>query len=84
MWLALVLASLYPLHRLGLWMESKDWIYYQRRPKSGAGYFEAAGIFDPGMRHLREAKKEIVAERPDGDDDDARPPEDRVGPRDER
>lgn len=81
MWLILIVAALYALHRLGLWMESKDWIYYRRKRRSSAGYFEASGIFDPSARHLLEAKKEIVAEEHDGDDDADRPPEDQVAPK---
>ncbi len=81
MWLGIAFAAAYPLHRLGLWMESKDWVYYRRRPKSGAGsgFLEVAAIVDPAARHMLEARKEMVAKEHDGDDDDDRPPEDRVG-----
>jgi hypothetical protein len=80
MWLALILAALYPLHRLLVWMESKDWIYYRRKRKSGAVFLEIAAIIDPGARHVLEARKEIAAAEDDGDDDDSRTPEDQVAP----
>jgi hypothetical protein len=79
LWILGGAAALYGLHRLGLWMESKNWIYYRRRPRSGAGFvLDIAAAVDPGARHVVEARETRAEQQANGDDDDERPPEDRV------
>ena len=81
LWILVVIAALIALDRLGLWMEEKGWVYYRKKkPKSGWGdVFLGGNVFDPGVKHLQEARQEKAAEEEeDGDDDDKRKPEDRV------
>ncbi len=67
-WL-LLLPGLYALHRLGLWMEAKGWIYYRKAKGGGA----MAGILQdleqhvrPQIRHVKEAKQEQPGEEDPG------------------
>lgn len=79
LWISGAAAALYGLHRLGLWMESKDWIYYRRRPKGGAGFvLDIAATIDPGARAVVEARETKSEQQQNGDDDDDRAPEDQV------
>src|SRR4051794_11778919 len=46
--------AIYALHRLGLWMEGRGWLYYRdRRPGGGARSFVALHeILEPPARHV--------------------------------
>jgi hypothetical protein len=81
LWGLVVVAALIALDRLFLWMEEKGWVYY-RKKKSSVGMgdiFLGGNVFDPGAKHLQEARQEKTQEEEeDGDDDDKRKPEDRV------
>lgn len=49
--------ALYLLHRLGLWMEQRGWIYYKHKsPGSGAGNAlqELNAFMRPSVRHAQE------------------------------
>jgi hypothetical protein len=49
-----VVAAPYGLHRLGLWMEGRGWLYYRdRKPGGGARSFVALQeILEPPARHV--------------------------------
>jgi hypothetical protein len=54
-------AALYGLHRLGLWLEQRGWLYYRHRKSGGsaAGCFIALQEFiEPPVRHVRQIKEE--------------------------
>lgn len=56
-------AGLYAIHRLMLFFESKDWIYYKRkRPeapyRSGGILTEFQQLVEPEVRHVEEYKAE--------------------------
>jgi hypothetical protein len=58
--------GLYALHRLALWMESRDWIYYQRSgdPASlGDAFLEVQSAFSNDAKHLLEARRGGGGER---------------------
>lgn len=81
LWILVVIAALIALDRLFLWMEEKGWLYYRKKKSSsGAGdIFLGGNVFDPGAKHLMEARQEKTQdEDEDGDDDDKRKAEDRV------
>ena len=81
LWILFGLGVLLMLDRLFLWMEAKGWVYYRKiKSKSGAaGVFTGIDIFDPGTRHLEEAREEhVLEEEDDGDDDGKRKTEDQV------
>jgi hypothetical protein len=46
--------AIYGLHRLGLWLEGRGWLYYRdRRPRGGARSFVALQeILEPPTRHV--------------------------------
>jgi hypothetical protein len=81
LWILVVIAALIGLDRLFLWMEEKGWVYYRKKKSSlGMGdIFLGGNVFDPGTKHLMEARQEKTQEEEeDGDDDDKRKDEDRV------
>jgi hypothetical protein len=81
LWILAGVAGLLLLDQLFLWMERKGWVYYRKvKPKSGWGdVFVGSDIFNPGARHLQEARQEHVNEdEDDGDDDRKRKAEDRL------
>lgn len=63
-------------------MEAKGWIYWRkvkRKGSAGGGMIAFGGMFDPGARHLAEAREEhVLEEEDDGDDDDKRKDSDQV------
>lgn len=80
-WIAGGAVALFVLDRLFLWMEARGWIYWRRikRKGSGGGYLLGPDVFDPGKRHLEDAREErAVEEQEDGDDDGRRKKSDRV------
>ena len=65
LWVALIGALLYALHRLGLWMEERGWIYYKKRGSSGAlssAFLEVQSILEPGKRYELEIQRKDDAE----------------------
>jgi hypothetical protein len=84
LWAAAIPAALFALHRLFLWMEARDWIYYRRKPRGGGlgDVFLNANVLDPGRQHIIEAREELISEeRGAGDDDADRDEADRYAPR---
>ncbi len=68
-------AALYALHRLGLWMEERGWIYY-RRKRGGSGslgtaFLEVQSMLEPSKKHILEISQKDESE----DDDSGDPPE---------
>ena len=65
--LAIVLASaaLWALDRLGLWLESRGWIYYRKVPPKGGGMAAGMSAFreliEPEVRHVREERQQHAA-----------------------
>lgn len=84
LWVLTGIAGLILLDRLFLWMEAKGWVYYRKvkrkSPVSMADVFLGGNVFDPGVRHLLEARDERAGEEDedDGDDEGKRKPGDRV------
>lgn len=73
-----VLAGLYALHRLALWMEARGWIYYVKRKPSGtaigSAVLEVQKIVQPEKRHVLEAIRQEKSAQDDasGSDDPER------------
>jgi hypothetical protein len=82
LWILVGVAGLILLDQLFLWMERRGWVYYRKvKPKSsGLGdIFVGSDVFNPGARHLQEARHEhVLEEEDDGDDDGKRKAEDRL------
>ena len=55
------LASLYGLHRLGLWLEQRGWLYYKyKRPSSSPASCLAAlqQALEPQTQHVMQVREE--------------------------
>jgi hypothetical protein len=66
----LVLAALYGLHRLGLYLERRDLIYYwHKKPTGSTGYNPLQEIVQPQIRHSIEVREH----RQEDDDEGAAP-----------
>jgi len=67
LWLALIAAALYALHRLCLWMESRGWIYYRKSggysTRAGSAMLEIQSLLQPEKKHLIEMKHDEKANR---------------------
>ncbi len=64
-----VLAALYGLDRLGLWLESRGWLYYRRRKPTSSPASAWVGLhqlIEPGVRYAREVRDEKAAEGEEG------------------
>jgi len=72
LWLGLALGSLYGLHRLALWAESRGWIYYRTKhaPPGAAALamLEVTTVLDPQVTHVVE---ETRARRAQAQQDEA-------------
>jgi hypothetical protein len=64
-WLAGILAllaipaALYGLHRLGLWLEDRGWLYYcRKKPESSPASMWVAmqQLIEPGVKHVHEVR----------------------------
>lgn len=63
-WIATVLAILFVLHLLAMWMERRGWIYYQKSPKRhgyGVALSNAMAEFDAVLNPAAEHR--IIEER---------------------
>jgi hypothetical protein len=71
--------SLWALHRLGLWLERRGWLFYRdRKPSSsavGSAFLNIESFVRPTARHEIEAHQEQVVR----DDESGDPPD--PGPR---
>jgi hypothetical protein len=60
LWLVCGGIGLYGLHRLAQWMESRDWIYYQRIPKAnllGDSMIGLDKVLRPNIEHLQQTRQ---------------------------
>lgn len=72
-WVAGIGAALFALDRLLLWAEARGWIYWRKvKSKSSGGFLLGPDVFDPGTRHLEDAREEYVIEDEENGDDDAK------------
>ncbi len=84
LWSLAGVTGLILLDQVCLWMERKGWVYYRKvkrkSPVSMADIFLAGNVFDPGARHMHEAREERHGEEDedDGEDENERQPGDRV------
>ncbi len=66
-WIAGIVALLYGLHRLALWMEAKGWIYYARKKASpnalGNAFLELQQIVNPKTKHVLEVRRSQQVEQ---------------------
>ena len=69
LWGVALVAGLYGLHRLALWMESRGWIFYMKtRASSGAlgsAFLEIQSIAQPEKKYVLEIRQDQRAERDD-------------------
>ncbi|HWY87278.1 MAG TPA: hypothetical protein VNX28_11165 [Gemmataceae bacterium] len=69
------LAALYGLHRLGLWLEKRGWLFYKHKKpsSSAAGCFVALQqVLEPPIQHVlhvNEQKRQQAEEGVPGKDD---------------
>jgi len=57
---------LYGLHRLGLYLESRDLIYYwHKKPSGGSAYNPLQEIYQPQIRHVIQVKEQRLCEHRD-------------------
>lgn len=77
LWIVGVVVALFALDRLGVWAESKGWIYWRRKPQSGAigaALMELNSFTNPAAEHVVVAKDAKKLEEKDNGDDDPPPP----------
>ena len=64
-----VLLGLFALDRLGLWMETRGWVYWRKlKPKGGglaAGLRAFHELVEPQVRHVVEDREERMIDRND-------------------
>lgn len=62
LWLVLIAAAVYGLHRLALWAESRGWIYYMKSrgysTRAGSAMLEVQQLFEPSKKHIIEIKRD--------------------------
>jgi len=66
-----VLAAIFALHQLLLWMERRGWIYYWHKSGSGnAGnvLMPIQAIYEPTVRYTLEEKRKQLAEEDEAGD----------------
>ena len=64
----LLSAALYALHRLGLWLEHRGWLYYSRASRKGRTSLAIAAAFDPNARRILDIQEEERAEQDESGD----------------
>jgi hypothetical protein len=75
-WAAGVGAALWGLHRLGLWLDDRGWLFYRRSSRRGRWGRALAAAFDPQVRRILEIQERI--QRQDDEDGDPLRPRVRV------
>lgn len=74
-WIVGIVAALFAIDRLLLWMEAKGWIYWRKvKSKGGAGsaFLGVESITNPNAEHIFVARETIHEDEEDGDDDGKR------------
>ena len=64
-----ILAALYLLDRLLLWMERRGWVYWRKTTRStgpgmGNALLEIQSLVEPSARHALENRREVKEESP--------------------
>jgi len=71
-WVIAIAVALYMLHRLGLWMEERGWIYYRKKHGSSgslsSAFLEVQALLEPSQRHVLEIKREDDSEQDESGD----------------
>ena len=61
LWVIGGVIALYGLHRFGLWMDDRGWIYYRKKHGSSgtlsSAFLEVEALLEPPERHVREVKR---------------------------
>jgi hypothetical protein len=77
-WVIAVVATMYALHRLGLWMEQRGWIYYWKKHGSSgtlsSAFLELEALLEPSKRHVIEIKRRDQSEQYESGDPPSGPP----------
>jgi hypothetical protein len=61
-----VFVGIFIIDRVGLWLESKGWIYWRKRKSSGGvgnAFQELNAFFHPSARHTIELKQKYSKQR---------------------
>jgi hypothetical protein len=71
-WVIAIAVALYALHRLGLWMEERGWIYYRKKHGSSgslsSAVLEVQSLFEPSQRHVLEIRRQDDDEQAESGD----------------
>ncbi len=62
LWLTAAAIAVWSLHRLALWLESRGWLYYRRRPSSSAlgnAFLEVRSLVEPATRAVVEERTRV-------------------------
>jgi hypothetical protein len=72
LWVIAGVAAVYALHRLGLWMEDRGWIYYRKKHGSsgtlGSALLEIEALLEPTRRHVVEVQRRDESEQHESGD----------------
>jgi len=60
--------ALFALHRLGLWLDDRGWLYYRRGSRPGRWGLAIASIFDAEVRRIQELQERTQVEEDDEGD----------------
>jgi hypothetical protein len=67
-----IFGTLFILDRLATWMESQGWIYWRKSKggttRMGSAFLGIQEMFDPGKKHIIEARFEIKRKKRDSGD----------------
>jgi hypothetical protein len=67
LWVIAGITAMYALHRLGVWMEDRGWIYYRKKHGSsgslGSALLEIEALLEPSKRHVVEIKRRDESEQ---------------------
>jgi hypothetical protein len=71
-YLVIVISGSLLLHFLAIWMESKGWLYYRKKPKGGSGVGTALEELNrflrPSVQHVQREKKKLKKEEQGNED----------------
>jgi hypothetical protein len=68
MWIAALATAVWALHRLGLWLERRGWLYYTRGSRMGRTSLAIAAAFDPSVRRILELQEQTHLEEDESGD----------------
>jgi hypothetical protein len=68
-WIAGIVAALFALHLLALWMERRGWIYYVKKQPSasavGTAVLEIQSLLQPEKKHVIQMRRERRVQKDD-------------------